>query len=135
MDRVFKSKVGWWYHLLLIIMAAFCMVSVLGRNMWMTAVVFLLAALAVHVLLDTWYRITPDEVLIAHSSVFPEKKIAISEIESVEASAMPVSSYALSLDRIIIWADGKPWMRVSPKNKAEFVKLLQNINPRIIIRG
>ena len=47
--------------------------------------------------LNTYYRITEDDVLIAHCSIFPEKKIAIADIEALESTVMPVSSYALSL--------------------------------------
>ena len=70
-----------------------------------------------HVFFNTYYRITEDDVLIAHCSIFPEKKIAIADIEALESTVMPVSSYALSLDRLIIWSNGKPWMLISPTNR------------------
>ncbi len=55
----------------------------------------MVAALGVlHVFFNTYYRITEDDMLIAHCSIFPEKKIAIAYIEALESTVMPVSSYA-----------------------------------------
>ena len=73
-------------------------------------------------------------MLIAHCSIFPEKKIAIADIEALESTVMPVSSYALSLDRLIIWSNGKPWMLISPTNRADFIKQLRKINPNIQLK-
>lgn len=134
MDREFRSKVGWWYHLIMILIIAGCIWAFLGSNIWAMIGMVVIAGLTIHVFLNTWYRITAEGLLILHSGIFPEKKIAIADIEALEPTAMPVYSYALSLDRIMIWVDGKPWMMVSPQNKQEFVKLLRQINPAIVIR-
>lgn len=135
MDREFKSKVGWWYHLVMIMVSAGCVATFLSTNVWAMVTMLLAAALTFHVFMNTWYRITADNFLVVHCSIFPEKRIAIADIETVEATTMPVSSYALSLDRLIIWTDGKPWMLVSPRNKKEFVNLLKRINPGITIKS
>ena len=87
-----------------------------------------------YVFFNTYYRITEVDVLIAHCSIFPEKKIAIADIEALESTVMPVSSYALSLDRLIIWSNGKPWMLISPTNRADFIKQLRKINPNIQLK-
>lgn len=83
---------------------------------------------------STWYKITADGYLIAHCSIFPEKKISISEISAVEVTVMPVSSYALSLDRLIIYKGDTQWLLISPVNKQDFVKLLKKHNPDIRIK-
>ena len=88
----------------------------------------------IHMLLSTWYKITADGHLIAHCSIFPEKKIPISEISAVEVTVMPVSSYALSLDRLIIYKGDTQWLLISPVNKQDFVKLLKKHNPDIRIK-
>ena len=87
----------------------------------------------IHSMLTTWYKITADGMLIAHCSFFPEKRIAVSEITAVESSFLPVSSYALSLDRIIIWKGNLQWLLISPVNKQEFVNVLRRMNPNIKI--
>ncbi|MDR2969054.1 MAG: PH domain-containing protein [Tannerellaceae bacterium] len=134
MDRVFRSKVGWWYHLIIVLVALGSVAAFLQAGIWPIAIMVLIAVLTVHVFLNTWYRITADGMLIAHCSIFPEKKIAISDIQALEPTMMPDSSYALSLDRILIWSEGKPWLMVSPKEKVEFVALLKKINPDIVLK-
>ena len=121
MEREYKSKVGWWYHLVIIMVVIGCVAAFLRTNI--SAIVgMMVAALGVH------------DVLIAHCSIFPEKKIAIADIEALESTVMPVSSYALSLDRLIIWSNGKPWMLISPTNRADFIKQLRKINPNIQLK-
>ncbi|MDR1200781.1 MAG: PH domain-containing protein [Tannerellaceae bacterium] len=131
MDRVFKSKVDWWYHLLLFILIVICFVVVIKGNIAAVAVVLLITALAVHVMLSTYYIITADGRLVAHCSIFPRKEIGISAIEGVERTIMPVPSYALSLSRIGIWSGKGLWMMVSPQNEKDFIKLLKQFNPDI----
>jgi len=134
MDREFKSKVSGMYHLVLILLVGGSVAAILQPNIWLIAGMLSITLLAIHVLMNTWYRITTDGILIAHCSIFPEKKIPIADIQALEPTMMPVFSYALSLDRILIWSDNKPWIMVSPKNKAQFVKVLREINPEIKIK-
>ena len=102
MEREYKSKVGWWYHLVIIMVVIGCVAAFLRTNI--SAIVgMMVAALGVlHVFFNTYYR--------------------------------PVSSYALSLDRLIIWSNGKPWMLISPTNRADFIKQLRKINPNIQLK-
>ncbi len=134
-DRVFKSKVGWWYHLGLLILIACTILSfVKGQSVVAMIVLLLMCMLFIHMLLTTWYKITSDGLLIAHCSIFPEKQIAIKEISAIEATVMPVSSYALSLDRIIIYKGDLQWLLISPVNKKDFVRLLRQYNPDIEVK-
>ena len=63
-----------------------CVAAFLRTNI--SAIVgMMVAALGVlHVFFNTYYRITEDDVLIAHCSIFPEKKIAIADIEALEST-------------------------------------------------
>lgn len=135
MDRVFKSKVDWWYYLLMLILIGIAIHAILDTNPGEIVFALLANALVVHVLMDTWYRVTEEGILIIHCSIFPEKRISIADIAAIELTINPVASYALSLDRLMIWAGDKPWMLVSPKEKQEFVRLLRKINPRITIKN
>ena len=66
MDRVFKSKVGWWYHLVLLVMVASTVFAFVGGKSPVTMVMLLLFTLeCIHMLLSTWYKITADGYLIA----------------------------------------------------------------------
>ncbi|MDR1161066.1 MAG: PH domain-containing protein [Tannerellaceae bacterium] len=131
MDRVFKSKVDWWYHLLLFILMVICFLVVINGHIGVIAIMLLITALAVHVMLSTYYIITADGRLMAHCSIFPKKEIEISAIEGLERTIIPASSYALSLNRIGVWTGKGLWMMVSPQNEKEFVKLLKRFNPDI----
>ena len=135
-NREFKSKVGWIYHVGLGILTI-CTVAVFVRHSPVFVMIALLLGLmlAIHMLLNTWYRITADGYLIAHCSIFPEKRIKIEEITAVERTAMPVSSYALSLDRLIIYQGKQPWLLISPTDQKEFVRCLRKFNPEIIVRN
>lgn len=88
----------------------------------------------IHLMLSTWYRITADGTLIAHCGIFPEKKLKIEEITAVEPTVLPVSSYALSLDRLIIYKGGRQWLLISPVDKKEFLKCLRKHNPDIRVK-
>jgi hypothetical protein len=135
MDRVFKSKVDWWYHLiLLIMMISTVLVFVRGESPVTMVILLLITLQCIHMLLSTWYKITADGYLIVHCSIFPEKRIPITEISAVEVTVMPVSSYALSLDRLILYKGDTQWLLISPVNKQEFVRVLRKYNPAIRIK-
>lgn len=134
MDRVFKSKVGWWYHLLMLILAVLCVVSFLHQHVVVTVSAMVISAIMLHVFFNTYYVVTADGMLLLRCGFFPKKQIPISEIEALQSSILPAFSYSLSLNRIIIWKEGKMWMLVSPQNENEFVKLLKQFNPEIQIR-
>lgn len=134
MDREYKSKVGWWYHLLIVMVIAGCVRAFLSTNVWAMVLMMAVALGVLHVFFNTYYRITADGMLIAHCSIFPEKKIAVADIKGIESTVMPVSSYALSLDRLMIWSQGKVWMLISPCNRADFIKQLKKINPNIKLK-
>lgn len=134
MDRVFRSKVGWWFHLALLLVIAACVKAFLSTNVAGMIIGLLGCLLLVNMLLNTWYKITEDGQLVARCGIFPEKRVAISEITDIESSVLPVASYALSLDRLIIYKNGLQWLLISPTNKKEFVKLLRKHNPEIRIK-
>lgn len=134
MDRIFKSKVDWWFHGVVLLLCVSCVILIVrGAEIWAILVMFFCTYMSIHTLLNTWYKLTADSFLIVHCSFFPEKRIAVSEITAVESSFLPVSSYALSLDRIIIWKGNLQWLLISPVNKQEFVNVLRRMNPNIKI--
>lgn len=134
MDRVFKSKIGWWYHLLVIVLAIVCVASVLHHNVVAIVSALVASTFVLHVFFNTYYVVTADGMLLVRCGFFPKKEIAITDIEALQPTILPVFSYSLSLDRIIIWKEGKMWMLISPQNEKEFVKLLKKFNPEIEIR-
>lgn len=131
MERVFKSKVDWWYHLIIFILAVLCFLSAINYNWPAILFTFLTAIFAIHVLLHTDYTITDDGLLRLRCGIFPVKEARIADIEALERTAMPAFSYSLSLNRIVIWKKGAMWMLVSPRNEKDFIKQLKKYNPDI----
>ena len=69
----------------MIIMVVIGCVAAFLRTNISVIVGMMVAALGVlHVFFNTYYRITEDDMLIAHCSIFPEKKIAIADIEALD---------------------------------------------------
>ena len=135
MDRTFKSKIGWWYHMIIWIMGICTVLSfVQGQSPGRMITLLLVTLFLIHLMLPTWYKITADGELIVHCSFFPEKKLKVEEIAAVEPTALPVSSYALSLDRLIIYKGEQQWLLISPVNKKEFLKCLRKYNPDIQVK-
>ena len=63
-----------------------------------------------------------------------EKEVKIEEITAVETTVLPVSSYALSLDRLIIYRNDQQWLLISPTDKKEFLRCLRKYNPDIKVK-
>ncbi len=124
----FKSKVDWWFYLLVIILPLILMINLLvtiaGLNATQLIVVVIIFALVM--LLPLWlllrtYYIIKNNSLIIKSGPF-KWDIKISEIASVKPSRSLLSSPALSLDRLEIIYEGTKSVLISPINQKEFIK-------------
>jgi Bacterial PH domain len=77
---------------------------------------------------STYYLIDGDTLVIRSS--FLKWRVPIAKIRSVTPTRNPLSSPALSLDRLSILYDGKQIL-VSPQDKQRFIEALRAINPAI----
>lgn len=77
---------------------------------------------------STYYLIEGDTLVIRSS--FLKWRVPIARIRSVTPTRNPLSSPALSLDRLSILYDGKQIL-VSPQDKQRFIEALRAINPAI----
>jgi purine-cytosine permease-like protein len=127
----FKSKIDRWVFVLLIVVIIVQIVAIgsaalqMGDPLVTTGMIFLMIAvvgLMVWLLLGTHYTVDRGVIKIA-SGPF-RWKVPIDQITSLTATKSPLSSPALSLDRICI-RYGK-WRRimVSPSDKAGFLKAI-----------
>jgi hypothetical protein len=133
MDMKFKSKVGGWYYVLILIVLVIGTLGVINQRMIVGVIALAALLLMLHVLFTTFYVVTAEGVLQAHCSFFPRKELPVAEIDALERSLIPVFSYSLSLNRIIIWNDKAVWMLISPENEKEFIRLLRSFNPDILL--
>lgn len=129
--REFRSKIDGW---LLLVLLAGCVMAVaglavalyqgpFGAQLVLVIIAVLLAlALILSVLLHTLYRVDARTLTVI-SGPF-RWRIPVAEIESVRPTRNPLSSPALSLDRLRIEYSGGKRMLVSPADKAGFMKAI-----------
>ncbi|WP_236664949.1 PH domain-containing protein [Marivirga atlantica] len=94
-------------------------------GIWLLFLFFIL-----HMFLGTSYTITKDKLYIK-SGFIKYPTIAIASIKSIEETKSIYSSPAPSFDRIRINYEKYSEVIVSPRDKAQFIKDLQKINPTI----
>ena len=126
----FKSKIDRWLLLLLVAIMVFEVVvmSIVATqvNSPREATVMIVAALAIvaligSMLVGTHYTVSGNTLLVACGPF--RWKVPIDAIRSVEATRNPLSSPALSLDRLLIHYGNRRIM-VSPSDKAGFLKAI-----------
>ncbi|MDR2599133.1 MAG: PH domain-containing protein [Oscillospiraceae bacterium] len=128
----FKSKIGWWFHLtiLFIIVIGCVMPIAIGlRYDDMTSlvigIVFLIvtASFIFPIYLNTHYTLE-DDTLRIRSGYCINKRIPYKDITMIYETKNPSASAGLSFDRISVNCSKGEWL-ISPRNKQEFIRLLQ----------
>jgi hypothetical protein len=134
MFKVYRSKVDTWLgvilgavpSLLVVIIWKLLHEPVQGKWFVILPVFFIGICLPFSLLAYTNYTITAKSLSI-RSGLF-KWEIPLKEISTIEPTNDPLSSPALSLDRLRIeYAQGKSIL-ISPINKAEFIRDLQAMN-------
>ena len=127
MTKKFRSKIDWWILLLLIFVLATQIVVAWqviadfggGTQAWaVIAILVLVFLLVLSVLFGTSYRVDRKDLRIA-SGPF-RWRIKLAEISSIAETRNPLSSPALSLDRVRINYGKRRWVMVSPADKEGF---------------
>ena len=132
--QVFKSKIDLWLGLIILGSAALSLLVTLGMVIIMdiAGTLFSLLLLAAGVALPLWILfgtryIVSAETLKVKSGPF-SWDIPIASITSVRNTKNPLSSPALSMDRIQIqYQQGKSLM-VSPRDKSEFLAAIKQLS-------
>lgn len=89
-----------------------------------------IAIFLVLMLLKTYYEID-GKILRIHGGLFFRQEIRVTDILSIKETNNPLSSPALSLDRLEIRYGKYKWVLISPKKKDEFIQELLVLNPSI----
>ena len=127
MEKTFRSKIDWWLFVLLIAFLGiqlYVLIGIVPRELnglpgILTAAAVVLAFLLVaSILLRTRYRVYGEELKIVCGPF--RWTIKIADITSVTETRNPLSSPALSLDRIRINYGSGRWVMVSPADKRGF---------------
>lgn len=136
METVYRSKVDWWLVVVAVAAPIVLLEFILDglnppeRFAELAALVIALAVVGIFTWLyfTTRYTIT-DDFLMVNSGPF-SWIIPIADISSVEPTRNPLSSPALSLDRLLIRYGQRAELMISPKDKSGFMtELKKHLKP------
>ncbi|GEA66274.1 hypothetical protein PA3_04320 [Acinetobacter pittii] len=123
----FRSKIDWWLLLIFVVITANIVMKIYEANYhYSLASNFPHLVIYSLVILVNTYYVVENNTLIIKSLVF-RWKININDITQIEPTHNPLSSPALSLDRLKIYymKDGRmATVMISPKDKEGFLNAL-----------
>ena len=136
----FKSKIDWWFHLTVFFIVALGCAMPIALGMMLNSLSSLFTGIIISAFtlgfvfpmyLNTYYTLE-DEALLIRCGFCVNKRIPYKEVTSIFETRDPSASVGLSLDRISINYNilgrkyfSKGEVLISPKNKQEFIRLLQ----------
>ena len=128
---VFKSKVDSWIAVVLWGSVAVCIVPFIDEPKVMTLLLAVgYTALIAYLWFSTKYIIDGDVLVVKNG--FKPTKVPIQEIESLKHTNNPLSSPALSMDRMeVVYRPGKQMVLISPKDRERFIAILLEKNSHI----
>jgi hypothetical protein len=127
--KIYKSKVDWWLVVLVLAVFGFPIVDGVLSKENMLSVVFIILLLLFYILAITLkYKIEGEYLTIWRT------KIDIKTIRKVYATRNPLSSPALSINRIAIVYNKYDEVLISPKDRADFIEELLKVNPNIEVK-
>jgi hypothetical protein len=124
--KVYKSKIDWWLILIFLLVFGYPIVEGIIEKEYVLSIVFGLLLLVFFILAKTLrYKMNEQYLIIWW------KKIEIATIRKVYFTRNPLSSPALSLDRIAIVYNKYDEILISPEDKEAFISDLLKLNPNI----
>ena len=126
--KIYKSKVDWWFIVLIGGIFGYPIFDGVLTEEYVLAVVFTLILILFYFLAKTIKYVINGDILTIWKT-----KIDIKTIRKIYRTHNPLSSPALSLDRIAIVFNKYDEVLISPKEKKLFVDDLLKINPDIIV--
>lgn len=130
--KVFKSKIDWWFGLILIYPIFMCIKSMLSGE-WIGFVGIGVVVGLILIFSKTTQYILFENQLIVKSTWIVNERIDISKITKIEKTNSILSSPALSLDRLRIRYNKYDEILISPKEKKAFMDEVLKINPNVEI--
>lgn len=126
--KVYKSKIDWWLIALIGGLLCYPIVEGIMTQEYLLSLVFVGLSLLVFLMFRTIkYKIEGQYLRIWTT------KIDILSIKKVYRTNNPLSSPALSLDRIAIVYNKYDEILISPKEQSAFIAHLLSINPNIVL--
>jgi hypothetical protein len=123
--KIYKSKIDWWLIILILILFGYPIVDGILSKEYVLSLVFGLILIIFFFLSKTiQYKIDGENLVIWKT------KIDIKTIRKIYRTNNPLSSPAMSLDRIAIVYNKFDEVLLSPKERDEFINELLKIAPR-----
>lgn len=128
----FQSKKDWWaYPVFLGVIVAVFIPLVKDQDLTSLYIGVPVAGLLLWIWFTTYYVIERNSLVVR--SAFIHKIIPVYEIKSIRRTFNPLSSPALSLDRLEIQYGNGKMVLISPENREKFLEELKKLNPSINI--
>ena len=128
--KIYKSKVDWWLIILIGCVFGYPIIDGILTNEYFLSAIFASVLVLFFLLSKTIkYRIEGENLMIWNT------KIEIKSIRKIYRTNNPLSSPALSLDRLAIVYNKFDEILISPKERNEFIDELLKINPSIEIQN
>ena len=127
--KIYRSKIDWWLMVIVFVPFVFIIVkATIDREIEMVLTGFVLIGLVLLLLWTIKYKIEGVVLTVWFT------KIEIKNIKKIYKTRNPLSSPALSIDRIAIVYNKYDEVLISPKDKEQFVEDLLKINPTIEVK-
>jgi len=127
--KIYKSKVDWWLIILIGCVFGYPIIDGILTNEYFLSAIFAFVLVLFFLLSKRIkYRIEGENLMIWNT------KIEIKSIRKIYRTNNPLSSPALSLDRLAIVYNKFDEILISPKERNQFIDELLKINPSIEIQ-
>jgi hypothetical protein len=132
MNKTYKSKIGMGLLIpIVIVLGTVLLVMVYNDLNWFELLILLpVIGFVVHMFMTTYYVIIGNRLKIKCGFLY-SLDIDISTIKKITPTKNPLSSPALSLDRLEITYGKFDSVLISPKDKKDFIAQLKIVNPKI----
>jgi hypothetical protein len=126
--KVYRSKIDWWLIIIIFIVFCYPMIEgILTKDYIMFSVSFGVLSLVFLMFKSIKYKIDGEQLQIWWT------KIDINSIKRIYSTHNPLSSPALSLDRIAVVYNTYDEVLISPKEREDFIREVLKINPNIVV--
>jgi len=128
-----KSAISWWLFgpiILMIMVFGYFKFLEESNSIWISLGVLLFIA---SFLINTKYTIYSDGTLKVISGFTPFPKINLHDVTAVVYTRNPISSPALSLNRLAIYKGNSLLIIISPQNREAFIEEMKKFNASLSV--
>ncbi|HEX6916355.1 MAG TPA: PH domain-containing protein [Chitinophagaceae bacterium] len=132
--KVYRSKISYWIVVPIAIALAATCVPLVIFGLWIAAAVTLVISFALlYLFLSTYYVVVGNTLRVRTGFIF-SLEIDIQQLKKIEETRNPISSPALSLDRLQLFYGRGNSVIISPKEKERFIRHLLSVKPGIQVK-